>query len=185
MTVTGMTTPETDAPDAFLYRTTGKQDEAFFQEIKWKIINPAYKVRCAVLIAVFALISVAYWRLTGMRWMMLAAVAYAAVVALQYVRGVNRTVRRSVGRLREMTPSGEIQLTTSCAQDGIRSENGTMGGVVTLPYDAFVRAAETERYLLLVSRERAAIPFFKESLSAEEVEGLRELIRQRCPKVRL
>lgn len=84
-----------------------------------------------------------------------------------------------------MTPTGEIQLTTSCTQEGVRCENHTIGGVVTLPYDAFMRAAETEHYLLLVSKERAAITFFKDSLSPVDEAGLRELIRQRCPKARL
>ena len=34
--------PKNNASDTILYQTTGKQDEAFFREIKWQIINPAY-----------------------------------------------------------------------------------------------------------------------------------------------
>lgn len=182
----GKMTPMTEqTEEAVLYRTAGRQNEAFYQEIKWHMVSRAYRVRCALLMIGVALVAAGWAMIERQPILLLLIPVYMLLLAGQYVWAVNRSVKRAAGRLKELAPEGEVRTVTSCVEEGVRSENLTNGGVVTVPYSAFVRSAETAHYLMLMTRKGMTLVFYLDSLDEQNRQSLRELLRQRCPQVRL
>ena len=75
-------------------------------------------------------------------------------------------------------------LTTSCTEQGVRVENQTTGGVITIGYDNLAWAADTEDAVIVMSRARQMTAFFKGSLTEHETEELLACLKQKGLRIR-
>ncbi|MGN0764701.1 MAG: hypothetical protein ACI4MK_14975, partial [Aristaeellaceae bacterium] len=96
----------------------------------------------------------------------------------------HQVLRQLVNRLKESAPDGEMLLTTSCTEQGVRVENQTTGGVMTIGYDKLVWARNTEDAVIVMSRAQQVTTFFKDSLTEHETEELLAFLKEKGLRIR-
>ena len=75
-------------------------------------------------------------------------------------------------------------LTTSCTEQGVRVENQTTGGVMTIGYDRLAWARDTEDAVIVMSRAMQMTAFFKGSLTEHETEELLAFLKEKGLRIR-
>lgn len=74
---------------------------------------------------------------------------------------------------------------TSFGEDGIRIANKTTGSSLVLSYDKLRKMAETDTYLLLVSKARQMAVVYRECLSKDKYEELCSFLESKCPGIKV
>lgn len=170
-------------PEVGDFATTGTLNEGFLR------LNAKPLMRKAVLVYSFicmttAILSAYLYTQTGSTHQLIVALL-SLMLAIGYPWYYNHCwLKTSIARLRESSPDGEMVITVSCTEQGIRIENQTSGGAMIINYENIVRAIETEDALLIQSRAKQMTAFFKSSLTEQECEDLKAYLQGKGVKVK-
>lgn len=165
--------------------TTGVLDEDFLRRhVNVMLPRRTLAAMIGLALAVTAL-GLGLWIGSGWNHLYLAFTAVWVVIVICRLISYRRQVlRQNVNRLKESAPDGEMLLTTSCTEQGVRVENQTTGGVITIGYDNLAWAADTEDAVIVMSRARQMTAFFKGSLTEHETEELLACLKQKGLRIR-
>lgn len=164
---------------------TGVLDEDFLRRhVNVMLPRRTLAALIGLALAVTAL-GLGLWIGSGWNHLYLAFTAVWVVIVICRLISYRRQVlRQNVNRLKESAPDGEMLLTTSCTEQGVRVENQTTGGVITIGYDKLVWARNTEDAVIVMSRAQQVTTFFKDSLTEHETEELLAFLKQKGLRIR-
>ena len=171
--------------DSGRFSTTGVLDEDFLRR-HVNVMRPrrtlAYLIGLALVVIALGL---GLWIGSGWNHLYLAFTAvWALIVACRLFSYRRQVLRQNVSRLKESAPEGEMLLTTSCTEQGVRVENQTTGGVMTIGYDRLAWARDTEDAVIVMSRAMQMTAFFKGSLTEHETEELLAFLKEKGLRIR-
>lgn len=171
--------------DSGRFSTTGVLDEDFLR----RHVNVMLPRRTLAYLIGLALVVIALglglWIGSGWNYLYLAFTAvWALIVACRLFSYRRQVLRQNVSRLKESAPEGEMLLTTSCTEQGVRVENQTTGGVMTIGYDRLAWARDTEDAVIVMSRAMQMTAFFKGSLTEHETEELLAFLKEKGLRIR-
>ena len=171
--------------DSGRFSTTGVLDEDFLR----RHVNVMLPRRTLAYLIGLALVVIALglglWIGSGWNYLYLAFTAVWALIVVCRLFSYRRQVlRQNVSRLKESAPEGEMLLTTSCTEQGVRVENQTTGGVMTIGYDRLAWARDTEDAVIVMSRAMQMTAFFKGSLTEHETEELLAFLKEKGLRIR-
>ena len=185
MTGTGRKATMNEAmTDAGRFSTTGVVDEAFLRRHANDMLprrTLAYMIGLGLAVAALGL---GLWIISGWALYLAFTAVWLLIVASRLISFRRQVLRQNVNRLKESAPEGEMLLTTSCTEQGVRVENQTTGGVMTIGYDKLAWARDTEDAVIVVSRARQMTVFFKGSLTEHETEELLAFLKEKGLRIR-
>lgn len=185
MTGTGRKATMNEAmTDAGRFSTTGVVDEAFLRRHANDMLprrTLAYMIGLGLAVAALGL---GLWIISGWALYLAFTAVWLLIVASRLISFRRQVLRQNVNRLKESAPEGEMLLTTSCTEQGVRVENQTSGGVMTIGYDKLAWARDTEDAVIVVSRARQMTVFFKGSLTEHETEELLAFLKEKGLRLR-
>lgn len=185
MTGTGRKATMNEAmTDAGRFSTTGVVDEAFLRRHANDMLprrTLAYMIGLGLAVAALGL---GLWIISGWALYLAFTAVWLLIVASRLISFRRQVLRQNVNRLKESAPEGEMLLTTSCTEQGVRVENQTSGGVMTIGYDKLAWARDTEDAVIVVSRARQMTVFFKGSLTEHETEELLAFLKEKGLRIR-
>lgn len=185
MTGTGRKATMNEAmTDAGRFSTTGVVDEAFLRRHANDMLprrTLAYMIGLGLAVAALGL---GLWIISGWALYLAFTAVWLLIVASRLISFRRQVLRQNVNRLKESAPEGEMLLTTSCTEQGVRVENQTTGGVMTIGYDKLAWARDTEDAVIVVSRARQMTVFFKGSLTEHETEELLAFLKEKGLRLR-
>ena len=161
------------------FSTTGVVDEAFLRRHANDMLprrTLAYMIGLGLAVAALGL---GLWIISGWALYLAFTAVWLLIVASRLISFRRQVLRQNVNRLKESAPDGEMLLTTSCTEQGVRVENQTTGGVMTISYDHLDWAADTEDAVIVMSRARQMTVFFKGSLTEHETEELLAFLKEK------
>lgn len=171
-------------PDPGRFSTTGVLDEAFLR----RHVNEMLPRSTLAVLGVLTMVVTAYtlwmWMVSGSKLYLAFMAVWAVIVICRIISDRRHVLRQLVNRLKESAPEGEMLLTTSCTEQGVRVENQTTGGVITIGYDKLVWARDTEDAVIVMSRAQQVTTFFKGSLTEHETEELQALLKEKGLRIR-
>ena len=141
----------------------------------------AYMIGLGLAVAALGL---GLWIFSGWALYLAFTAVWLLIVASRLISFRRQVLRQNVNRLKESAPEGEMLLTTSCTEQGVRVENQTSGGVMTIGYDKLAWARDTEDAVIVVSRARQMTVFFKGSLTEHETEELLAFLKEKGLRLR-
>lgn len=166
------------------FSTTGVVDEAFLRRHANDMLprrTLAYMIGLGLAVAALGL---GLWIISGWALYLAFTAVWLLIVASRLISFRRQVLRQNVNRLKESAPEGEMLLTTSCTEQGVRVENQTTGGVMTIGYDKLAWARDTEDAVIVVSRARQMTVFFKGSLTEHETEELLAFLKEKGLRLR-
>ncbi len=171
--------------DSGRFSTTGVMNEDFLRRhVNEMLPRRTLATLIGLALAVIAL-GLGLWISSGWQPLYLAFTAVWVLIVVWRMLSFRRQVlRQLVNRLKESAPDGEMLLTTSCTEQGVRVENQTTGGVMTISYDKLVWAMNTEDAVIVMSRARQVTTFFKDSLTEHETEELLAFLKEKGLRIR-
>ena len=185
MTGTGRKATMNEAmTDAGRFSTTGVVDEAFLRRHANDMLprrTLAYMIGLGLAVAALGL---GLWIISGWALYLAFTAVWLLIVASRLISFRRQVLRQNVNRLKESAPEGEMLLTTSCTEQGVRVENQTTGGVMTIGYNRLAWARDTEDAVIVVSRARQMTVFFKGSLTEHETEELLAFLKEKGLRIR-
>lgn len=170
-------------PEVGSFATTGTLNQAFLRRHAKTLMRKAVLVYCSICMTTAILFAYLYTQTGSTRQLIVALLLL--MMAIWYPWYYNRRwLKTSIARLKENSPDGEVVITVSCTEQGIRIENQTSGGAMTINYENIVCAIETEDALLIQSRANQITAFFKSSLTEQECEELKVFLQGKGVKVK-
>ena len=170
--------------DSGRFSTTGVLDESFLRR-HVNVMLPrrtlAYLIGLGLAVAALGL---GLWIGSGWDLYLAFTVVWAMIVICRMIIFRRQVLRQNVNRLKESAPAGEMLLTTSCTEQGVRVENQTTGGVITIGYDKLVWTRNTEDAVIVMSRAQQVTTFFKDSLTEHETEELLAFLKEKGLRIR-
>ena len=170
--------------DSGRFSTAGVLNENFLR----RHVNEMLPRSTLVVLGVLTVGVIAYtlwmWLRNGWAWYLAFLAVWALIVVWQMLSYRRQVLRQLVNRLKESAPDGEMLLTTSCTEQGVRVENQTTGGVITIGYDKLVWARNTEDAVIVMSRAQQVTTFFKDSLTEHETEELLAFLKEKGLRIR-
>ncbi|MGN1019267.1 MAG: hypothetical protein ACI4O7_02745 [Aristaeellaceae bacterium] len=166
------------------FSTTGVLDEDFLRRHVNVWIPRRTLVYLIVVAVVITALGLGLWISSGSALYLAFTAVWALIVILRLLSYRHRVLRQAVNRLKESAPDGEMLLTTSCTEQGVRVENQTTGGVMTIGYDRLDWAMDTEDAVLVMSRARQMTVFFKDSLTEHDTAELLALLKDKGLRIR-
>ena len=166
------------------FSTTGVLDEGFLR----RHVNAMLPRRTLAYLVGMALVMIALglglWISSGWNLYLGFTAVWVLIVIFRLMSWRRRVLRQAVNRLKETAPDGEMLLTTSCTEQGVRVENQTTGGVMTIGYDKLTWARDTEDAVIVMSRAMQMTAFFKGSLTEHETEELLAFLKEKGLRLR-
>lgn len=164
------------------FATEGRIDAEFYEKNK-RFLLPwgRHAVAAAAIMAIYAVLALLYEDGSFIAWGALYALAISGLYFVQRWRAV----KALSARLREAVPEGCCLMRTSFGEDGIRIANKTTGSSLVLSYDKLRKMAETDAYLLLVSKARQMAVVYRECLSKDKYEELCSFLESKCPGIKV
>lgn len=170
-------------PEVGSFAATGTLNEAFLRRHTKPLMKKAVLVYCSICMTIAIVSAYLYTQTGSMRQLIVALILL--MMAIWYPWYYNRRwLKTSIARLKENSPDGEMVITVSCTEQGIRIENQTSGGAMTINYENIACAIETEDALLIQSRANQITAFFKSSLTEQECEELKAFLRGKGVKIK-
>ncbi|MGN0745729.1 MAG: hypothetical protein ACI4ML_03530 [Aristaeellaceae bacterium] len=166
------------------FSTTGVLNEDFLRRHVNEMLPRSTLVGLGVLTVMVTAYSLWMWRVIGSKLYLAFMAVWTVIAACRLIGYRHQVLRQLVNRLKESAPDGEMLLTTSCTEQGVRVENQTTGGVFTIGYDKLVWARETEDAVIVMSRAQQVTTFFKGSLTEHETEELLALLKEKGLRIR-
>lgn len=97
----------------------------------------------------------------------------------------NKYIKINLQRLTENTNKKESKYTTSFEENGLKIQNHSTNGTITINYDNFSKLVETKHTYSLFTRANQFAPIFKENLEITKQEDLIKFVKEKCPKIKL
>lgn len=171
-------------PEVGDFATTGTLNEDFLRRHIWYtgVFRNAMVLLGAYL--VLALVSLALYLMARQMSNLLLMLVCLVLGFWRPYRYYRRWMKLSIARMKETSPEGEEVFTVSCTDSGIRVENQSSGGAVTLAYGNIAKVVETEETLLVLTRAKQMTAFFKSSLTEQECEDLKAFLQDKGVKVK-
>ena len=165
--------------------TTGKLNEAFFHRNSRYLLSPKYIRTKLILLAVVTVLLLGSYFLMGRPLYLIMLAVYAVFSAAMLFVDRNRAAKTLTKRLLETAPDGEVLLTTSCTDSGIRSENHTNGGTTEIEYKHLSTLAVAEGAMILMTKASQFTVLFTDCLTEQELRELQVFIEEKCPQIKI
>lgn len=170
-------------PEVGAFATTGTLNEDFLRRNAKPLMRKAVLAYSSICMTTAILSAYLYTKAGGTHQLIVALLLL--MMAIWYPWYYNRRwLKTSIARLKESSPDGEMVVTVSCTEQGIRIENQTSGGAMTINYENINCAIETEDALLIRSRANQLTAFFKSSLTEQECTDLKAFLLNKGVKVK-
>lgn len=172
-------------PDTGRFVTTGVVDEAFLRENIVHVIARKGMIQLGAMYGVCILLALGCYALQRHVLHLVLAAICVVLLVTRVKRYHSRVTKLHLDRLRETAADGSVAYTVSCTEQGVRQENHTHGGVATLEWGSIDRAVETEGALMLISKAKQYVAFFKSELTEQECGELKAYLRSKGIKVKI
>lgn len=146
-----------------MHETTGIIDEPLLRSIGKNLLSPRTRLVHGIfctLCAVMVFLHIYTRDPRGALFFLL----LLAVLLIERVLLLRKTLKVNLARLRETCGSERVTYTTRLEETGIRGENHITHASTVIPYEHFVQLAETDTAYLLFTRARQFLPVFKSGL---------------------
>ena len=170
------------AQDDGRFATEGRIDGEFYEKNKRFLLSwSRYAIAAGAIMAIYVVMALLYEDSSFLAW----GALYALVMIGLYLFQRWRVVRIYSARLREVVPEGYCLMRTSFGEDGVHIANRTTGSKMILGYDRLKKIAETDAYLLLLSKTKQMAVVYRNCLSKDEYEELNSFLESKCPGIKV
>ena len=166
-----------------MFENTGHMNAETLREIRRYLLPTRMRVVGVCLIAALAVIAAMYGRkgdylFTGL------CVLFIAVLIAEYFILRRRIIRTNLARIRESYGVEDAVYTTRLEDEGVYVQNHAPGASTTIPYEAFVKLAETEHLFAIFTRSRQFLLFSKEGWDAARCSAFLSALREKPTGIR-
>ena len=170
--------------EAGQFSTTGTLDEAFLRShARYMGVGRNVMILIIGYLAVIVL-ALAGYSMTGSMVNLALLVLGVVLLCWRPRRYYKRWLKLCLERMKETSPEGHEVITVSCTETGVRVENQTSGGAMTIAYENIARAVETDETVFILTNARQMTAFFKSSLTEQECGELRAYLKSKGIKVK-
>lgn len=161
-----------------MFETTGIIDRDFYNKVKSTLLETRQKAMFFGFIALFLLCAVFFD-------FSLIFLIGAVILAAEYFWVINRTIKMSLGRLKERVGSDAVKTTTRFLEDCVEiTYEGETTETVAVRYDVFSSIIKHDAAYILRTEFKQAVMIFRENLTPEEEEKLLAYLKTKPTKIK-
>ncbi len=161
-----------------MFETTGIIDRTFYHQVKSTLLETKHKVLFFGFAALFLLCAV-FLDLS------MIFIAGAAILVGEYFWVQNRTIKMSLGRLKERVGSESVKTTTRFLDDCVEiTYEGETTETVAVRYDVFKSIIKHDVAYILRTEFKQAVMIFRENMTPEEEEKLFAFLKTKPTKIK-
>lgn len=159
-------------------------DEAFFRANAHYMLSDSFYRKRLILLAVIAVLCMAAYLWSRQTLFLIYLAIYAVLWFVIHFRYQKKAVDTQIQRMKENAPSGQVEMSLCCTDEGVLLENHLSGGSATFAYADITHYVETDRWLILASRAGQFFAFDKTNIADGGHEALMAFIREKCPDIK-
>jgi hypothetical protein len=161
-----------------MFETTGTIDRAFYNKVKSTLLETRQKMMFFGAAGVFVLCAVFLDS-------DLIFLAGAVILVAEYFWVINRTIKMSLGRLKERVGSESVKTTTRFLEDCVEiTYEGAKTETVAVGYDVFSSIIKHDTAYILRTEFKQAVMIFRENMTAEEEDALFAFLKTKPTKIK-
>lgn len=166
-----------------MFKTTGKLNKEFFNNIKAFITPPAQKYLSIFMVAIACLFSAFTFYFQHYQYTVL-FILFIPLIILEFYLLRNKAIKVNLKRMVETTGKDEYEYTVFFEDDGVVVENHSTGATAKIAFDKFIKLGKCDCSYVLLTKTHQIIPIFIDCLSDCEKEELLSFLKTHIPKLK-
>lgn len=167
------------------FLTSGRIDAAYLRQLAPYMTTTGSKILRLGLTVIIAALMIGNFFSTGNVWMLVGAVAYAALMICLFTFAANHVAKTTIKQFLKDNPEGYIYYSTSFGEDEVFVHNDKSDISGEAYYLYINKMVETSDHYTLFTRNNQYLPVFKQAMSEAEREAFKAFIQQKCIRLKL
>jgi len=165
-----------------MFRTSGAIDEKSFKEICFQTLPDAYFIAIGAF-SIFTIVMIVIAIISSDTQNILFLLGGLALFWFLIIARYHTYKNKVIDKMKS-TGHSEIKFTSFFDDDKVNLINDSNGAQSSVGYKVFVKYAESDTLILLLTRHSQFVPIFKDRLKPGERDALIEFLKPRCTKIR-